>query len=420
MLYIMRGLIVALGALLTICNGYQIFYMVVSMLRKTKQFHDESINRYAVLICARNEENVIGELIDSIREQNYPQDMIDIFVAADNCTDQTAKKACEKGAVCFERHNKARVGKGYALQFLLSKIKQRYGFDRYDGFFIMDADNLLHPDFIKEMNKTFNGGYKVVTGYRNSKNYADNWLSAGSSLCFLKQARMVNRARMIMGISCTVSGTGFLVSADIIEKQDGWNQFLLTEDIEFTIEQVIAGEKIGYCENAVIYDEQPIDLKTTWNQRLRWAKGYYQVFFRYWKDLMKRAVRFRDFSSYDMIMTLAPCSILTVCSMITGMITFLFSVFTGGIEWEFLKDACICIVMAVCNNYLIYFSVGLVTTITEWRKIECRNIQKIRYIFTYPIFMMIYLPISIVALVKKVEWKPIPHGAAKREAAFQK
>lgn len=421
MLYIMKGLIAVLSALLTICNGYQILYMVVSMLKKPKKFYDESINRYAVLICARNEENVIGDLIDSIRKQNYPQDMIDIFVAADNCTDQTAKKASEKGAICFERYNKAFVGKGYALQFLLSKIKQKYGFDRYAGYFIMDADNLLHPDFIKEMNKTFNGGYKVITGYRNSKNYADNWLSAGSSLCFLKQARMVNRARMIMGISCSVSGTGFLISKDIIKKQDGWKQFLLTEDIEFTIEQVIAGEKIGYCETATIYDEQPVDIKTTWNQRLRWAKGYYQVFLCYWKNLLKRAVFLRDFSSYDMIMTLAPCSVLTVCSMVTGMLTFLYTVFTGGgIDMGFAQDTLMCIVAAVCSNYFIYFSIGLVTTITEWKQIECRDAKKIRYIFTYPIFMMIYLPISVVALVKKVEWKPIPHGVTKREAAFQK
>ena len=171
----------------------------------------------------------------------------------------------------------------------------------------------------------------------------------------------------------------------------------------------------------MIYDEQPVDIVTTWNQRLRWAKGYYQVFFYYWRDLLKRAILLRDFSSYDMIMTLAPCSILTVCSIITGTLTFLFTVFTGGgMDWAFLEDTLLCILMAVCSNYLIYFSVGLVTTVTEWKKIECRNTKKIRYIFTFPIFMMLYLPISVVALVKKVEWKPIPHGATKREAAFQK
>jgi cellulose synthase/poly-beta-1,6-N-acetylglucosamine synthase-like glycosyltransferase len=67
---------------------------------------------------------------------------------------------------------------------------------------------------------------------------------------------------MLLGTSCAVSGTGFLFSREILKKNRGWKFYLLTEDIEFTVNSVINGEKIGYCKTAVIYDEQPLPLSS--------------------------------------------------------------------------------------------------------------------------------------------------------------
>ena len=131
------------------------------------------------------------------------------------------------------------------------------------------------------MNTVFDNGYALVTSYRNSKNYSDNWITSGYGLWFLREARYLNNARMILGSSCLVSGTGFLVHKDIINRNNGWNCFLLTEDIQFSTENIIRGDKIGYCADAMFYDEQPVRFIDSWNQRLRWSKGFYQVFFRY-------------------------------------------------------------------------------------------------------------------------------------------
>ena len=96
---------------------------------------------------------------------------MDVYVCADNCTDGTAAVARARGAIVFERFDSMRIGKGYALDFLFERLRASGVFARYDGFFFFDADNLLHEDFIAEMNKSFAAGNRIVTSYRNSDVY---------------------------------------------------------------------------------------------------------------------------------------------------------------------------------------------------------------------------------------------------------
>lgn len=187
---------------------YQTLYLLVGLFCKPKRFVAENFHRYAVLISARNERAVIANLIESIKNQDYASELVDIFVVADNCTDDTAVVARQAGAIVFERYDEQQKGKGYALNYLLGMIKQQYGPDYYEGYFVFDADNILEKDYISQMNTVFDNGYSLVTSYRNSKNYSDNWITSGYGLWFLREARYLNNARMILGASCVVSGTG--------------------------------------------------------------------------------------------------------------------------------------------------------------------------------------------------------------------
>ena len=130
-----------------VCYCYQYFYIPIAWFIKPSYPHTSLRKRYAVLICARNEEAVIGDLIDSLHKQTYPSDLISIFVMADNCTDHTASICEKKGAHVYKRHDEAHVGKGYALHYLLSVIWREYP-GRFDGFFVFDADNILKRDYI--------------------------------------------------------------------------------------------------------------------------------------------------------------------------------------------------------------------------------------------------------------------------------
>ena len=393
----------------TLCYAYQFFYIFVGLLKKPREFEAKAQHRYAVVVSARNESSVIGNLIRSIRNQKYPKELVDIFVIADNCTDNTADVAREAGAIVYERFNKEQVGKGYALDWLFKIIKEEHTDKNYEAYIIFDADNVLDPNYIAEMNKVFDNGYRIITSYRNSKNFDSNWITAGYSLWFLREAKYLNNARMSLGTSCAISGTGFLVSADVIEENGGWIHHLLTEDIEFTTDSIIKGEKIGYCANAVLYDEQPTQFNQSYTQRLRWAKGFYQVFKNYGAKLVKGTLK-GSFSCFDMLMTISPAMLLTLISIFVNVIAIPVGIINHSPDLPLLIKT---LAHTLANFYGLFFLLGTITAITEWNQIHCSKPKKVLYLFTFPLFMLTYVPIAIVALFRKIEWKPINHSVSK-------
>ncbi|MEG0593829.1 MAG: glycosyltransferase family 2 protein [Christensenella sp.] len=414
---------IILFILFTVLYSYQIIYVAVALFKKANKVMPASKNHnFAVLIAARNESAVISQLINSIKKQKYPQDKITVFVIADNCTDDTANVAREAGANVYERYNKKYIGKGYALTFALNNIKRDYGDDTFEGFFVFDADNLLDENYVCEMNKLFDKGYRVLTCYRNSKNYGTNWISAGYSLWFMRESQYLNRPRMMLKTSCAISGTGFLIHNDIIKKNRGWKHHLLTEDIEFSVDSIINGETIGYCADAKIYDEQPCTWKQSWIQRLRWSKGFYQVLGKYSKGLLKGLVVDKRFACYDMFVTIAPAIFVSLagifvnaCFMLNGMMSP-----NPYLEHLIVSTTTTAIITSLFNFYIMLFLVGLITTITEWKQINgTSTVKKILYMFTFPIFILTYIPISIAALFKKVGWEPISHNVSKSIDDFE-
>ena len=348
------------------CYVYQFVYIPIAWLPRKKETLHAPMHRFAVLIAARNEEAVIGKLIDSIKAQSYPDRLVKIFVAADNCTDATAEAARSHGAEVYERYDMTRRGKGYALDFLLREIKLR-GHGRFDGYIVLDADNVLDRDFILHMNETFSAGHDIVTCYRSSKNYGDNWISAGYALWFLRESRYLNSARARLGSSCGVSGTGFLFSQAVLDAQGGgWPFHLLTEDIEFTIDNVTRGMKVGYCPDAIAYDEQPISFRQSWAQRLRWSRGYLQVFKKYGRALIS-GIFSGSFSCYDMAMSIMPAAVLTGLSIVVNLGAALVNVLYYH-EWGVLGVSAL---QTLVNLYLTLFIIGAITTATEWKSIHC-------------------------------------------------
>ena len=387
-----------------VCYTYQFLYIPVPWLRKARPHGPAKDNRYAVLICARNEQRVIGDLIASLRGQTYSQGLLSIFVLADNCTDDTAMVARVAGANVYERFNQVQVGKGYALQELLEHLEQDYP-QGFDGYFVFDADNILAPNYVEAMNRTFSDGHDIVTSYRNSKNYGDNWISAGYALWFLRESRYLNCARNRLGASAAVGGTGFLFSRRILAESGGWRFYLLTEDIEFSVYHILRGEKIAICEDAVLYDEQPTDFRQSVRQRLRWAKGYIQVFRRYGAQLLRGTAK-GSWSCFDMSMSILPAFILTALCLLANLTLTVLGLAQGDGAWFALRSLLECMGSILATLLVL----GGITTASEWRRIYAPGWKKILYTLTFPLFMLTYLPISMAALFMKVEWKPIHHG----------
>lgn len=397
---------------------YQVFYTLYAAILRIQEKRaarraqeDAPLHRFAALICARNEENVIAELIGSLKAQNYPGDLLDIYVIADNCTDGTAEAARAAGATVYERFDTEAVGKGYALDYLFKTLAAERPEKHYDAFIVFDADNIVDTQFVRAMNETFSKGYDVITSYRNSKNFGASWISACYSIWFLREARFLNYPRMNLHTNCAISGTGFLVSSRVIEENGGWPYFLLTEDIEFSMSCAMRGITIGYCDDAIIYDEQPVSFGQSWRQRLRWSKGFYQVNARYALSLLRGCVKGpHRLSCYDMLMTIAPCMILTVTALAVNLFCLLtFRLHPRYIALRILREALHYISTALINTYLIMFLYGLLTILMEWRRIPARPLKRLQYLPLFPIFIFSYIPISLAALFMRVEWKPIRH-----------
>ena len=400
-----------LAVVFFICYAYQAFYILVPFIIKPRPHKEAVPHRFAALISARNEQAVIGQLIDSLKRQSYPGGLVSIFVCADNCTDDTARVAREHGAEVFERFNPERVGKGYALNYLLERIDAAHPGKPFDAYFVFDADNVLEPDYIEQMNRTYSDGYEIVTSYRNSKNFGDNWISSGYALWFLRESSYLNRPRMRLGTSCAVSGTGFMFSQKVLDECGGWNFFLLTEDIEFTISSITAGRRIGYCGDAVLYDEQPTKLGQSFRQRKRWTKGYLQVFCKYGRAMLRGMFK-GSFACYDMFMNVLPAAVVTVLAVFANIGGFAYAILTHQGAAVVLASA-----LGLLNSmYLTVFGIGALTMLTEWRRIYAPAWKKLLFTFTFPLYMLTYIPCTVAGLLSRdVSWKPIEHT---REASL--
>jgi cellulose synthase/poly-beta-1,6-N-acetylglucosamine synthase-like glycosyltransferase len=252
--------------------------------------------RFAAVIAAHDEELVIAHVIDSLKDQNYPDELYDIFVIADNCTDMTAEVARKHGALVCERHDEERKGKGHALEWMLRQIYDMN--DKYDVICVFDADNLVSPNFLYEMNKQLCKGHKVVQGYIDSKNPFDSWITCSYSIAFWLSNRTFQLPRYYLGLSCGLCGTGFCVDISVLKKI-GWGATCLTEDLEFTMKLALNDMKVAWAHEAVVYDEKPITLRQSWRQRKRWMQGHADCASRYLVPLFKKAFRECNLAAFD-------------------------------------------------------------------------------------------------------------------------
>lgn len=389
-----------------ICFSYHVIYLILPIFRKIHLPGGGKANRYAILIAARNEEAVLPHLLESIRAQDYPAELITTYVIADNCTDRTATVAAAGGARVYQRFNNTQVGKGYALNYLLEQMRLSGELDNYDAFLIFDADNLLCPDYVNQINRVCSDGYQVFCGYRNSKNFGSSWISSGHALWYLHESTHMNQSRMILGNCCTVSGTGFGFTRQLLDKTGGWNFFTLTEDIEFRTWCATHGVRIGYSHDAILFDEQPTTLALSVRQRTRWVQGGVQVSLRYLGDYFRGIFRggrtcWNSFESCTQ--SLWGC-VLSAVSFLCRMLVVLLAE-----QWLGVVQA---LLLTVVSGYCSIFLVGLLTMAAEHRRIRASRAEKILSLFTYPVFVFTYLPIAIVSVFRKPEWKPIAHTVA--------
>lgn len=397
---------------------FQGLHMVVSIFTKKKKYKDAKTNhKYGYMICARNETKVIGNLIDSIYNQDYPKDLMNVFVCADNCTDDTADIARSHNAIVYEHFDSVHKGKCYALDYIIKEILKDDKYKDIEAFFVFDADNLVSKDYTTQMNKLFDNNIKVSTSFRSTKNYNDSLTAACSGLMFLRENVITHHSRAFLNLSTYVAGTGFYVSRDILENLNGWPFTSIIEDIDFSSYCARENIKIGYCEDAVFYDEQPVKFRDANTQHLRWIKGTYQCGSKYSKALLKNAFNFKlslseRISSYEMNVHISPMLVVGTTWMILNQLLHLIF-FLTNIESEFYYTHVTLLFLSIVLIFTILVGIlnGALPLIKYGKTLKGNFFFKLLSAIIFPLYMITYLPIYYIALFKKdVKWVAIAHN----------
>lgn len=396
-LYILRE---ALIWTITIFWLYQILVSLCSLVKiKDKPLKVKKDHRFMAIIPAHNEEAVIGNLIESLKKQNYNKDLYDIYVIADNCTDDTARVAKEAGAIVYKRFDETKKTKGYALNwFLQQKIKEDAP---YDAFFVFDADNIVHPDFIKNMNKKLCQGEDVVQGYRDIKNPTDSWITAGYALFYWTMHRFYHLARYNLGLSPLLNGTGFMVKFDVVKPQ-GWDTVTLTEDIEFSLKRIIKGKKLGWATDAICYDEQPVGFKQSWSQRSRWTVGHMQCIKEYTKELAVAAKENKTMMNFDGLLYIVGSIPMFVMTIVLVFSNFLMYLGDGMTQAELILN----VIRYLVPTFLLPIGTAMIAMWLDKRPIK----PMLKGLLCYPLFMGSWLLINFKCLFKReTTWEKIDH-----------
>ena len=354
--------------------------------------------RFLVLIPARNEERVIAHLIDALRKQNYPRELFDIVVAANNCTDRTAEIARTAGVSVFECEGRITC-KGDVLHQAI----ERFLPEKYDAFAFFDADNLPDPEFLAAMNDALCAGERVCKCRLKAGNAFDSWVAGNYGIYHAMMEWVFSRPHAAAGFSSNLVGTGYVVHREVFEKLGGWNTKSMCEDSEFGAICASIGVRVAWVYEALSYDEQVTGFWTSMRQRLRWCSGMVEAAHYRLPSLLKRDVPKRGVA-LDFAMTF----ILAHTQPIAAVLMVLALPWYPG--WMFLTMACSAGLSAI----------GIMLFSMLMCKLGGYPIGKMKLaILLSPIFMASWAPLQILALVKPVKrWSPIAHtGQEIKEAA---
>ena len=283
---------------------YQMVLSIFGFRKKTKDYADhDPASRFLVLIPAHNEEKVIGDIVRNLEEMDYPRELYDYYVIADNCTDGTADVVRSLGGKVIETRKEspdAPTGKPIALKKALDTLGDYQ--NRYDLMMIFDADNLMDRNMFREVNSQYldKGKPDFIQCYLGMKNKEGviAWIDYTG---FTLTNRFFGLAKQRRNLNCGIGGTGFAMSTRYLYERGGWTTRSLTEDFEIQVEATLEGRKILWNHNTRVYDEKPTSLKATIRQKCRWGQGRWYVTFHETGNLFRAALRreipFREFLS---------------------------------------------------------------------------------------------------------------------------
>ena len=385
--------------------------------RKQKVLSDaKEDKKYAILIPARDESRVISGLLDSIKEQSYSQSNLQTYVIVSDENDPTieiCKKYKNTTCYCLPKEIRKDIkSKGATLQAMIKKLYSDG--ERFDGYFIIDADNVMQPDFIKIMHNALCAGNDVVLGGRLNKKPSGHWVNCGSTLTWTYLNTLNNKCRSENGQNIVVQGSPLLVSKTIIEDFWGgdWPLTSLTEDYEMGYICSINDFKTYYTEYALCYDEQPTTYEQSVKQRLRWIKGHNHVDFAYAKEFHAHECKYNTgIYKFDTQFSLLAPIIMIASAILFSLYSFVCAIVLGAMQNPLWLSALIGGIVTFVGFYIIMSFWALFAMLADKDKLKMTAAQSFEAFLTVPLFFFSWLPVYVKSFfIKDVKWSKIEHN----------
>lgn len=397
---LIRLLAGGLGCLAALWGGYYLVVGLMSWRCPVDCGAHPSKTRFAVLIAARNEEMVIGPLIQSLVAQNYPRELYHIWVIPNNCTDDTAGEARRWGAHVLNCTIPVK-NKGEVLRFAYGVLAHK----GYDAFCVFDADNLVHPDFLQEMNNAYLCGARAAQGYRDSKNPYDTVTSGCCSIYYWMMDRFHNGGHAALGLPAMINGTGFMIATSALEEMGGWSTRTISEDLELSALCTMAGIRVWWVPKARTFDEQPLSFAQSVRQRRRWSSGTLQVGERFLPRVWAEGTRQPSLPLADLGMTL-----LIPAYQLAMLASAGAEAVNAFMREDTIAAALACSAVALAMDLLMtalgsVLAAGLVISVEgKWDR------RLIKALLLYWVFLLSWLPITVSSFWKKTTvWEEIRH-----------
>ncbi len=379
------------------------YWLLISLFgfgKPKKQKEHEPQKRFLLMVAAHNEEAVIGQLVDNLNNLDYPKELYEVCVIADNCDDKTAEISRNLGATVIEHFYALGEPKGkpYAIKYAVEQYGDRLEKD-FDGISFFDADNLVTVNFLKEMNNHLMNGDRLIQCYLDSKNPDDNWVSLSYAASYYYMNRSWQLAKSRIGLGNAIGGTGFCVETKLFTEV-GWTARSLTEDLEFTMQCLLKGVPAKWCHFARVFDEKPQSFRASCVQRLRWARGHWDVCFKYTPKLLWRTIRKLDILSFDGAIYLINPGRIILNALIS--IILWASLFTDSYLSDSILPWQLWAVMILFQFFYIIYTIGVDSK---------KKLNALWSFITIVILNVTYIPLFVWSLLtfKNKSWNPTKH-----------
>lgn len=343
---------------LLVAVGFAAYILVLSIapfvVRKAKRTSPTTKRKFAIIIPAHNEEKVIQQTLQSAKRIAYPDEFYEVIVVADNCSDLTAKIALGNGAMVFERFDKNRRGKGYALNWIIPQVLERL--PHYDACVFVDADSIISENFLDEMNQSMEQGHQIIQSNDLVLDNESSWRVQLVLIAFALQNFVRPLGKSRLGLSISLKGNGMCFSRDVLRTLQ-WDHYSLGEDLDMGLTLLLQGVNVHFNPSAVVYALMPTQAASATTQRLRWEGGRFESIRTRVPKLLKEAWSKRSFRILEAAIDVIFPPLALFLMIAGGFVTL-----NGLMVWSGIEEAYLMFWawLAIIGSLMVHCILGLI------------------------------------------------------------